>query len=72
MRNNNGFRLSTAEFKGRVLESLDNIKSDIKEIKVSNSNQHRDFYKRIGSLERQPSFSISPVAWFLSLIGIGK
>ena len=67
-RNNNGFRLSTAEFKGRVIESLDNIKEDIKEIKINNSSQHNDFYKRIGKLERTPSMSVNPIAWIMSIL----
>ena len=64
----NGFKLTMAEFKGKVLESLDNIEKNLD----SNSEQHREFYTRIRKLESKPSFSVRPVAWLLSLLGFNK
>ncbi len=69
MTSGNGFRLSTAQFKGKVLESLDNIKEDIREIKTDNSEQHKLFFDRIRKLELKPSFSINPVAWIKLFLG---
>lgn len=66
----NGFKLSMAEFKGTVVQSLEDIKEDMREIKLSNSSQHRDFYKRIGKLERTPSLSVNPISWLMSLFGM--
>ncbi len=72
MTGNNGFKMSMSEFKGVTTQSLKDIKEDLKDIKISNTEQHRDFYRRIGKLERTPSLSIRPVAWLMSLIGIGS
>ena len=65
---NNPTLLSMAEFKGRVLEALDNIKGEFK----LNRTQHELFFKRIRKLELKPSFSINPVGWLLSIIGLKK
>ena len=65
---NNTTLLSMAEFKGRVLEALDNIKGEFK----LNRTQHELFFKRIRKLELKPSFSINPVGWLLSIIGLKK
>ncbi len=66
--NNNGFKLSMAEFKGRVIQSLENLEKQDE----LNREQHDLFFKRIRKLELRPSFSINPVAWALSLIGVKK
>ncbi len=65
----NGFKLSTAEFKGRVIESLDNIKEDIRDIKTKNYEQHTEIFKRLRKIETKPSLSLRPIAWALSLLG---
>ncbi len=65
---NNPTLLSMAEFKGRVLEALDTIKGEFK----LNRTQHELFFKRIRKLELKPSFSINPVGWLLSIIGLKK
>ena len=64
----NKFQLTMAEFKGKVLESLDNIEKKMDK----NSLQHNEFYTRIRKLEMKPSFSVSPIGWLLSLIGLRK
>ncbi|KKM14719.1 hypothetical protein LCGC14_1703320 [marine sediment metagenome] len=69
---NNGFKVTMAEFKGKVLESLSNVEEDIKEIKLKNSEQHRDFYIRLRKLETRPAFSVSPMGWILSLLRIRR
>ena len=68
MTGNNGFKMSMSEFKGFTTQSLSDIKEDLKEIKESNTTQHRDFYKRIGKLERTPSFSRNPIVYFLTIV----
>ena len=69
---NNGFKMNMSEFKGKVIEKLDNLEGDVKEIKLKNSEQHREFYVRLRKLESKPSFSISPVGWILSLLGFRR
>ena len=68
----NGFKLTMAEFKGRVVESLDNIKDDIKEDRKLNREQHDAFFKRIRKLEQRPAFSIDPLGWFLTSLGFRR
>ncbi len=60
--------LSMAEFKGKVLESLENIKGEHK----LNREQHTLFFTRIRKLEMRPSFSVNPAGWLLSMIGLKK
>lgn len=68
--NNNNLKqmLTMAEFKGKVLESLDNIeKAD-----VLNREQHEMFFKRIRKLELRPSFSINPWGWLMAGLGFKR
>ncbi len=69
----NGFRLSVAEKLGQVLEAVNTVKKDIKDIKDSNSEQHNLFFERINKnresiikLKRQPSFSQNPFKTIVS------
>ena len=62
----NGFRLDTAQFKGKVLESLSNIEKQFD----LNRDQHELFFNRIRKIELKPSLSVNPVAWLLALFGI--
>lgn len=68
MRNNNGFKLSMSEFKGRVIESLDNMDKQFE----LNREQHKLFFDRIRGLENAPSFSLHPIIWLLSHLGFSK
>ena len=60
----NKFQLTMAEFKGKVLESLENIEKKMDK----NSLQHNEFYTRIRKLESKPSFSVRPIAWLMALL----
>ena len=62
MVNGNGFKLSMSEFKGRVIESLDNLEKQFKE----NSEQHKMFFNRIRKIELKPSLSINPLGWLFA------
>lgn len=66
--NNNGFKLTMAEFKGKVLQSLDDIKGEFK----LNREHHELFFGRIRKLELRPSFSVNPIGWLASMLGIRK
>ena len=79
MSENNGFKLTMAEFKGKVLQSLNDITEDIKDIKkdnkehkVSNTRQHEHIFKKIRQIESRPSFSINPVKWAIALFGLNR
>lgn len=65
----NGFRLKVAEFRGQVIESLISIKEDIKEIKLKNTEQHKQFFNRIQKLERRPSLSGLLIDGLLTFLG---
>ena len=64
--------LTMAEFKGKVLESLDNIEKQATKESTLNREQHDLFFKRIRKLEQRPAFSINPVGWLLSLLGLRR
>lgn len=56
-----------------MLEAMDTVKNDLKEIKESNSAQHKLFFERINKnresiikLRRQPSFSQNPFKTLVS------
>ena len=73
--NTNGFKLTMAEFKGKVLESLDSIKEDIREIKVKNSDHHKQLFERMMKVEKEtntPTLSTHPIQWLLSILGYHK
>lgn len=65
---NGEFKLSIAEFRGRVLESLANIEKEFK----LNREHHDLFFKRIRKIELRPSFSLNPIGWLLSFLGIKR
>ncbi len=60
--------ISTAEFKGKVLEALDNIKEELK----LNREQHNIFFTRIRKLELKPSFSVNPIGWLMYWLRIRR
>ncbi len=60
--------LSMAEFKGKVLEALDNIKKQ----NELNRIQHDMFFKRIRKLELKPSFSVNPIGWLMYWLRIRR
>ncbi len=66
MAGSNGFKLSMAEFKGKVITSLDNIEKQFEQ----NREQHKLFFERIRKIEQRPSLSVNPIAWLLALFGI--
>ena len=68
MPSNNGFKLSMAEFKGRVIESLDNIAKQFD----MNREQHELFFRRIRQIEMKPSFSVKPFAWLMYALGFRR
>ncbi len=73
--NTNGFKLTMAEFKGKVLEPLDSIKEDIKEIKIKNSDHHKQLFDRMMKVEKEvttPTVSTHPIQWVLWLFGYRK